>query len=248
MHEWNQDFKTTQDLVEMKNGVSYDFNDSVMGAQRWKILLFVDNCAAHPKDNPYLKNVKVLFYPPNCTSVLQPLDMGIIWCFKQLYRKQLVQRVVSLMDSGTNIEPSTFKINVLQAMHFVLSAWRQVSQTSITNCYKKCGYGDESSQNVSESMTSEENETFENDWNRLTQGLEGTFEDYVICDSELPTCGVDSIDALCEDKEEESGEEDAMHSRMPKIDRTGKTLITTKLPRLLMISTKAAAASIMQMP
>jgi hypothetical protein len=37
------------------------------------------------------KDVKIVCCPPNYTSVLQPLDLGIIKCSKQLYRKLLVR-------------------------------------------------------------------------------------------------------------------------------------------------------------
>ncbi len=44
-----------------------------------KILLFVDNCPAHPKKlKCQLQAVKVVHLPPNTTSKLQPMDMGII--------------------------------------------------------------------------------------------------------------------------------------------------------------------------
>jgi hypothetical protein len=58
-----------------------------MGAQSRNILLFVDNCAAHPEDTSFLRNVKVIRYPANSTSVLQPLDLVVIKCYKQLYKK-----------------------------------------------------------------------------------------------------------------------------------------------------------------
>jgi hypothetical protein len=57
--------------------------DAFVGVQGRNILLFVDNCAAHPQDTSFLKNVKVLYYPSNCTSVLQPFDLGTIKCFRQ---------------------------------------------------------------------------------------------------------------------------------------------------------------------
>jgi hypothetical protein len=71
-----------------------------MGVQNRNILLFVDNCAAHPKYTSFLRNVKVIRYLANCTSGLQPLDLGVIKCYKQLYRKRLVQTAVCLMDAG----------------------------------------------------------------------------------------------------------------------------------------------------
>ncbi|XP_025202400.1 tigger transposable element-derived protein 6-like [Melanaphis sacchari] len=41
--------------------------------QKRKVLLFVDNCPTHPKDIT-LTNIKLVFFPPNATSKLQPLD------------------------------------------------------------------------------------------------------------------------------------------------------------------------------
>jgi hypothetical protein len=48
--------------------------DVQMRVQNRQIILFVDNCAAHPKDTSFLRSVKVVRYPANCTSTLQPLD------------------------------------------------------------------------------------------------------------------------------------------------------------------------------
>jgi hypothetical protein len=62
-------------------------------------ILFVGNCATHSPDILF-EECKGGFLPPNCTSVIQPLDLGLIECFKLVYRKQLVQRAVCLMDAG----------------------------------------------------------------------------------------------------------------------------------------------------
>ena len=42
-----------------------------------KILLPVDNCTAHPHVST-LKNIQLEFLPPNTTSLIQPMDQGII--------------------------------------------------------------------------------------------------------------------------------------------------------------------------
>jgi len=39
--------------------------DVQIGAQNRQIILFVDNCAAHPKDTSFLRNVKVVRYLAN---------------------------------------------------------------------------------------------------------------------------------------------------------------------------------------
>jgi hypothetical protein len=101
-----------------------------MGAQNRTILLFVDNCAAHPKDTSFLRNVKVIRYPANCTSVLQPLDLGVIKCYKQLYTKRLVQTAACLMDAGKETKKKT---NVLETLHYTVAALQQVTQQTIEN-------------------------------------------------------------------------------------------------------------------
>ena len=62
-----------------------------------RILLFVDNCAAHPQDVE-LTNIEVVFLPPNTTSLLQPMDMGIIKNLKGHYRSKLHTRLISELD------------------------------------------------------------------------------------------------------------------------------------------------------
>jgi hypothetical protein len=61
-----------------------------LGAKNRKILLLIDQCAAHPKNTAFLSNVKVIFLPANCTSQPQPLHLGIIHAFKCHYRKQMI--------------------------------------------------------------------------------------------------------------------------------------------------------------
>ncbi|GFX77272.1 tigger transposable element-derived protein 1 [Trichonephila clavipes] len=51
----------------------------------FKVLLIVDNAASHPQlEHP---NVKLVFLPPDTTSLIQPLDQGIIATFKKYYIK-----------------------------------------------------------------------------------------------------------------------------------------------------------------
>jgi hypothetical protein len=76
--------------------------DALFGALGRKIL-FTDNCAAHSPDSFPLRNVKMIFYPPNCTRIVQPHDFGVIKCFKQVYTKQLVHRAVCLMYTGKGV-------------------------------------------------------------------------------------------------------------------------------------------------
>ncbi|CAD6216098.1 GSCOCG00011289001-RA-CDS, partial [Cotesia congregata] len=71
--------------------------DAELKVYQRKILLIVDNCPAHCKvDN--LKFIKLVFLPPNVTSVLQPMDQGVIKSLKTHYRKLLVVHLLQSFE------------------------------------------------------------------------------------------------------------------------------------------------------
>ncbi|CAH0725635.1 unnamed protein product, partial [Brenthis ino] len=103
-----------------------------------KILLLVDNCPAHPHIAD-LKNITLVFLPPNTTSVLQPMDQGIIRALKAHFRKNLVLKMIQFLDGGCSSVECP-KITVLDAILMIQDAWTQLKQGTIFNCYKHAGF------------------------------------------------------------------------------------------------------------
>nr|XP_002735421.1 PREDICTED: tigger transposable element-derived protein 6-like [Saccoglossus kowalevskii] len=77
-----------------------DLNNQ-MRRKRRKILLFLDNATSHCP-NIRLSHVTLKFFPANTTSVLQPLDQGIIRAFKARYRKRLLRSVIAKIDTESS--------------------------------------------------------------------------------------------------------------------------------------------------
>jgi hypothetical protein len=105
------------------------FNNRVR-AERRHIILLVDNAASH-KVTTKLSNIKLHFLPPNTTSHIQPMDAGIIRCFKAHYRKQLLRHYISQLEDNL---PTT--VNLREAISFVRDGWKAVSQQTIQNCWR----------------------------------------------------------------------------------------------------------------
>ncbi|KAG5897906.1 hypothetical protein JTB14_017761 [Gonioctena quinquepunctata] len=102
-----------------------------------KILLLVDNCPAHPVVSN-LKCIKLVFLPPNVTSVLQPMDQGVIKALKSQYRKL---EVLQMLQNIENCE-DTKSLSVLDAILMISEAWENVKQTTIANCFRHAGFKD----------------------------------------------------------------------------------------------------------
>lgn len=97
-----------------------------------KILLLLDNCAAHPKLE--FSNIMLTFLPPNCTASLQPMDQGIIRCLKSHYRRRLMVKLLEASDRGEK-----FQLSLLDAIHMIAQSWDMVSSDTIRNCFKHSG-------------------------------------------------------------------------------------------------------------
>ena len=110
--------------------------DNHFGKKKRRILLIIDNCSSHdPTLSTSLKNIDLKFLPPNCTSHLQPCDLGIIKNLKVFYRRPL------LLDAIENNEVDNFHVDILQCFRWIRSVWEnEVSQATIANCFRKAGF------------------------------------------------------------------------------------------------------------
>ena len=64
-----------------------------------KALLLINNCSAHPQE---LKtrdgSVTCMFLPPNTTSLIQPMDQGVLQAMKNHYKRKLLQKIICDQD------------------------------------------------------------------------------------------------------------------------------------------------------
>lgn len=95
-----------------------------------KIVLLLDNCSAHTNLN--LSNIKMQFYPPNTSAIIQALDLGIIKNFKDHFRHFYMKKLV-LGD----LEGIKYGINLLDAIIWAKLAAKQIKVSTINNCFRK---------------------------------------------------------------------------------------------------------------
>lgn len=184
-----------------------------MVKQKRHIIVFLDNCKSHPQMK--LSNVEIRFFPANTTSRLQPMDMGVIKCDKDYYRRQIANKIVEEIVLGNVKTTDEFirDFKLLDAVFYMNNAWNTVTPTTIANCFRKAGFG-----NALEG--DEEEEVVPNPTNRFDEipiefRGETTFEQFVNVDNHVTGVSTEIesedgevlVDTSAQQVEEEDGEE-----------------------------------------
>jgi hypothetical protein len=114
-----------------------------------RVLLLMDNALEHFEAFEH-DNIRIVFFPPNCTSLKQPCDMGIIAALKKRYKYLYLKDVLDFYklndeaknqkkDQGRKLRQGAAGViydnptHVLDVVSYVKDAWDFVSQTSIKN-------------------------------------------------------------------------------------------------------------------
>lgn len=95
---------------------------------------------------PQLRNVEVLFLPPNTTSRMQSLEVEIIATVKEKYRRRLLFRVFNNIDARVK---TISNVDILTAMRSVMEEWiflytEDISDCWNNNCFKSASLGSSS--------------------------------------------------------------------------------------------------------
>ena len=66
-------------------------------------ILILNNAPAHPREDILSRRdrkIKVLFMPPNTTSILQPMDQGVISTIKRRYICSYLDEILVVIEDG----------------------------------------------------------------------------------------------------------------------------------------------------
>ncbi len=118
-----------------------------------QVLLLLDNAPEHFKASEG-NNVRIVFFPPNCTSWKQPCDMGIIAALKKRFKYFYLKDVLDFYEldeeaklrkkmQGRRLRRGAAGVaygnpaHLFDAASCVKEAWQSVSPSSIKNAFIK---------------------------------------------------------------------------------------------------------------
>uniref|UniRef100_K7FX56 HTH CENPB-type domain-containing protein n=1 Tax=Pelodiscus sinensis TaxID=13735 RepID=K7FX56_PELSI len=93
-----------------------------------KAVLLLNNCQAHPPASELVSgNIFTTYLPPNVTSLIQPMDQGVIQNFKCFYTGTFVQNVSEFQSD----------FNLKDAVYAAALAWKDVKKVTVRKCWRK---------------------------------------------------------------------------------------------------------------
>ena len=102
-----------------------------------KAVLVLVNCSAHPDAEDLVSDDGAIYakiLPANVTSLIQPMDQGVIQSLKRRYKKRLLQRLIIEDDCGTSIVKG---INLKIVMDLVYAAWPEICKDTLRKSWRK---------------------------------------------------------------------------------------------------------------
>lgn len=104
-----------------------------------KAILILDNAGTHPVDFKCEEapGIKLVFLPPNVTSLIQPMDQGVIECLKRRYRRKLLSEILEKMDSGMELISALKQINIKDVIYMIPKAHEEISSETYIKSWQK---------------------------------------------------------------------------------------------------------------
>ena len=160
------------------------FNNQTRIAGR-HVLYECDNVSSHQvKEHSH---IKFLMLPPNSTSILQPLDQGILPPVKRRYKKKLAERYLISVKNNKDANLLLKQLDIVAVMNMVLHSWKETSSTIVQNCFCRVGF---KHHNVDPDPVPEEPSVAPapNVWNRVQRWLgDVLFHDFAASEPEAST-------------------------------------------------------------
>lgn len=101
-----------------------------------KAVLLIDNAPTHPAAESLVKgDITVKYLPPNVTSLIQPMDQGVLETIKRVYRRHMLGQIIE--GDGQGVVDILKSFNVKTVLYMVSESWEQVGRSTLIKSWKK---------------------------------------------------------------------------------------------------------------
>ncbi|XP_017759155.1 PREDICTED: jerky protein homolog-like [Eufriesea mexicana] len=104
--------------------------------RKGKVLLLVNHSSAHmiPEELRYDTQFKLVLFPPNVSSYIEPMAQGVIGRCKKLFRHELLRKVLRY---DRNIREFYAYYDIKHCIDLITDSWRAVTEGSIKYSWRR---------------------------------------------------------------------------------------------------------------
>ena len=110
---------------------------NLLGLEERAVLL-LDNAPSHTKVYLLMNNdskIRCVFLPPNTTSVLQPMDQGVLDTVKRHYRKKLMRKALDEDNESKSMAEIKKSITIKDAIRWSAEAWEDIAPYTLRSSW-----------------------------------------------------------------------------------------------------------------
>jgi hypothetical protein len=109
--------------------------------EKCRSVLLLDNCSAHPQESELVTEdgeIFAYFLPANVTSLIQPMDQGVLQALKMKYTKRkLLRRLIIEDNVGGSIIDLLKSINMKIVVELIAESWDEIQSATIRKSWQK---------------------------------------------------------------------------------------------------------------
>ena len=106
----------------------------------YKALLLLDNAPSHPSSDVLRSsdgNIMAMYLPPNTTSLIQPMDQGVLVTVKRHYKRALLHKLLLVDNNGHSMVSFVKTIDMKDVVYFSAASWEQISSLTLSRSWLK---------------------------------------------------------------------------------------------------------------
>ena len=102
-----------------------------------RAVLLLDNAPSHPAEEDLIKeDIRAIFLPPNVTSLIQPMDQGVIEALKRRYRRKYISSILEKSEEGYNMFQSMKAFNIKDAIYTIAEGWEELKPDTLRKSWR----------------------------------------------------------------------------------------------------------------
>lgn len=100
-----------------------------------RAILLIDNCKSHISLK--VGEIETIFLSPDVTSIIQPLDQGILEYLRKRYKIKLLTAIFDAQKLNVSLKEFLKIVSLKETIDWISESWNEINSRTIYKCWNK---------------------------------------------------------------------------------------------------------------